>query len=407
MYWLRLVEEKVMKTEAKQHTKQCQHTWHRRLGHRDPDVLGEIKRHDLVKDFNVVDCGIRWTCECCIECKMARPPFRPVVEKSSDKVLDLIHSDVCGPMEEKTPGGCRYYMTLIDDYSRYTHVYFLKNKSEVEGRIRAFVRMMENQFGRKPRRIRSDQGGEYSSKTLQKFYAEEGIKVEYTTAYSPQQNGISERKNRSLTEMGRCLFTDAGMHKRYWAEAINTACYLQNRLPCTAITRTPYEIWFSKKPDMNHLRLFGCSGYVLTPSVKRKKLDVKAVKMTFVGYSNEHKAYRMLNMRTGEICISRDVRFLELGDGSKDQLDGERNLDGKSVTEMKSSGTSKIPLKKTTWTLILKTTIMTALKMMIREIFGTMTITSGFVVCGKMMMKKIRCQVALQRAHFVGQSVQH
>lgn len=320
MYWLRVAQEQVMKSVVKQHTKNCQHTWHRRLGHRDPAVLGEMKRRDLVSGLNVVDCGIRWTCECCIECKMARPPFPSVAEKTSTAVLDIIHSDVCGPMEVTTPGGCRYYMTLIDDYSRYTFVYFLKHKSEVENKIREFVKLVQNQFGRKPRIIRSDQGGEYSSKELRKFYTNEGIKVEYTTAYSPQQNGVSERKNRSLSEMGRCMLRDAGMHKKYWAEAINTACYLQNRLPSAAVGSTPFEMWFGRKPELKHLRLFGCSGYMMIPAAKRSKLDVKALKMTFVGYSAEHKAYRMLDMSTGQIHISRDVRFIELGDGSKETL---------------------------------------------------------------------------------------
>lgn len=326
MYWLRVAQDRVMKSESREHTKNCQHTWHRRLGHRSPDVLGEMKRNDLVTGLNVVDCGIRCTCECCIEGKMARPSFPQVAEKTSTQVLDIIHSDVCGPMEETSPGGCRYYMTLIDDHSRYTYVYFLRKKSEVEEKIREYVRLVENQFGRKPRIIRSDQGGEFSGMSLRRFYATEGIKAEYTAAYSPQQNGVSERKNRSLSEMGRCMLLDAGMHKRFWAEAVNTACYLQNRLPSAAVDRTPYEIWFGRKPDLAYLRLFGSVGYVMIPSAKRKKLDVKAVRMTFVGYSAEHKAYRMLNTRTGEIQISRDVRFLELQDGSKAQLRAECKL---------------------------------------------------------------------------------
>lgn len=119
------------------------------------------------------------------------------------------------------------------------------------------------------------------------------------------------------------MLLDASMHSRFWAESINTACYLQNRLPSTAVGRTPFEIWHGRKPNLNHLRLFECSGYVLVPSVKRKKLDVKAIKMTFVGYSSEHKAYRMLDTRTGEIKISRDVRFLEFVVGSKEEQSSE------------------------------------------------------------------------------------
>lgn len=248
---------------------------------------------------------------------MARPAFPKAAEKVSTNVLDIVHSDVCGPMPKVTPGGCRYYVTMIDDHSRFTFVYFLKRKSEVEEKIRGFVRMVETQVGRKPRAIRSDQGGEYSSKTLRQFYVDEGIQPQYTAAYSPQQNGISERKNRSLCEMARCMLLEAGLDQKYWAEAVNTACYLQNRLPTAAVERTPYEIWHGRMPDFSHLRLFGCSAYVMVPPVQRKKMDPKADKMIFVGYSDDHKAYRMLDPKSGKIVISRDVRFMELGDGSK------------------------------------------------------------------------------------------
>lgn len=118
MYWLRVAGEKVMKAEAKQHTKDCQHSWHRRLGHIDPEVLKDIKRSDLATGIKVVDCGIHLTCEFCIQGKMCRPSFPKVAEKVSKNVLDIIHTDVCGPMDVVTQGGCRYYMSMIDDHSR-------------------------------------------------------------------------------------------------------------------------------------------------------------------------------------------------------------------------------------------------------------------------------------------------
>lgn len=126
--------------------------------------------------------------------------------------------------------------------------------------------------------------------------------------------------------MGRCMLLDGDMPKMFWAEAINTACYLQNRLPSAAVDRTPFEIWFGRKPDMSHLRLFGSIGYVMVPSVKRKKLDLKAIKMTFVGYSNEHKAYRMIDVKTGEMAISRDVRFIEFGENQKSEAHPQAEL---------------------------------------------------------------------------------
>lgn len=177
------VAEKSLQVSDKQHNGDCLHTWHRRLGHRDPDVIGDIERRTLATGMKIKPCGILKTCECCVEGKMARPAFPQAAEKKSKAVLDIVHSDVCGPMTT-SPGGCRYYMTMIDDHSRYTVVYFLKEKSEVADKIREYVRFTETQFGRKPKVIRSDRGGEYTSKALRKFYAEEGINSPLGTLHS-------------------------------------------------------------------------------------------------------------------------------------------------------------------------------------------------------------------------------
>ena len=142
-------------------------------------------------------------------------------------------------------------------------------------------------------------------------FKDQGIKIQYTAAYSPQQNGVAERKNRSLIEMARCMLLDANMEKKYWAEAVNTANFLQNRLPTRTIGRTPYELWYRKKPDVGNLHVFGCDALVQIPIEKRRKLDKKAEKLTFVGYSDESKAFRFVDKTTNRIKISRDVVFLD------------------------------------------------------------------------------------------------
>ena len=149
-------------------------------------------------------------------------------------------------------------MTMIDDFSRYTIVYLLERKSEAAEKIKEYVRYVENLFARKPRTIRSDGGGEYVNENLRIFFVEEGIKAQYTTAYSPQQNGVAERKNRSIEEMTTTMLLDAGLDKRYWGEAALTAVYLQNRLPSRSVSTTPYELWFGRKPEIGHLKVYGC-----------------------------------------------------------------------------------------------------------------------------------------------------
>lgn len=309
LYHLRMVEySKAMKVECC--GKECVHDWHRKLGHRDVHVVQDLVQRQLATGIKVRNCGMKITCETCLAGKFARLPFPKKAKKKSAAVMDLVHSDLCGPMKTVTPGGRRYFLTLIDDHSRYTMLYLLREKSETCEAIKDYVHKMKTLFGKPPKKLRTDQGGEYRSGELMMFLKCEGIQQEFTTAYTPQQNGVAERKNRSLVEMARCLLLEAGMHNRYWGEAINTANFLQNMLPTKGAEVTPFENWHGFKPDMGMLQVFGSEAYVFVPEAKRTKLEAKAVKMVFVGYSLQHKAWRFINTKTNQITISRDARFL-------------------------------------------------------------------------------------------------
>lgn len=156
------------------HKKGCIHEWHRKLGHRDTQAILDLQRKELATGIKVNNCSVNATCEPCLQGKMARLPFPKKAKRNSKAVLDLVHSDLCGPMNTVTPGGRRYFLTLIDDYSRYTTLYFLSKKSETVDAIRDFVASMKTQFGRPPKVIRSDQGGEYRSGKLVHFLKQEG-----------------------------------------------------------------------------------------------------------------------------------------------------------------------------------------------------------------------------------------
>ena len=173
------------------------------------------------------------------------------------------------------------------------------------------MELVKNKFGRYPHIIRSDNGGEYCSKDVKRYLEMKGVKAQYTVPYSPQQNGVAERKNRSLVEMARCLITDANISKEFWGEAIMTANYLQNILVSSAIESTPYELWENQKPNIKHLQVFGRKGYVLVPKEKRRKLDIKSKMLTFMGYDMNSKGFRMVDTSTKEVTISRDVRFVD------------------------------------------------------------------------------------------------
>lgn len=225
------------------HSVNCQHTWHRRFGHRDPAVIDRIQRQQLATGFKLVDCGQKIVCECCLEGKFSRPPFPQKADRKTTQPLQLIHTDLCGPMANVTPGGNRYFMVLTDDFSRYLVLYLLKDKGEAKQRIKNFVRLVENQFGRKPQAIRSDRGAKFVNKELKSFYKEEGIWMELTAGYAPQQNGVAERRNRYLQEMAVCMLLDAGLEKRYWGEAIAKAGCIQYRLPSRSVGKTSIVLW--------------------------------------------------------------------------------------------------------------------------------------------------------------------
>ena len=314
MYTLQ-TKERAQVAQNVDHTEECEHTWHRKFGHRNLEDIRMMQKKNLVIDMKIKDCGLKDVCECCLKGKLSRPSFPKSSTTRAKSTLELVHTDLCGPMPVTTPSGNRYFMTIIDDYSRYTEVYFLKEKTEVENRIKEYVEYVKNRFDQKPKVIRSDNGTEYVNGRLRKYFKKEGIKVQHTAPYTPQQNGVAERKNRTLMEAARCMLIDAELDKRFWAEAVNTANYLQNRLPSTAIEATPYQLWNKEKPKVNDLQIFGCKGYAVIPKEKRRKLDDKAEKLTFVGYEEGTKGYRMLNSETSKITVSRDVKFIK--DSSK------------------------------------------------------------------------------------------
>ena len=185
-----------------------------------------------------------------------------------------------------------YFLTFIDDATRMVWVYFLKSKSEVFQTFKKFKNLVENQASCKIKKIRSDRGSEYLSGEFTKFLEDHGIERQLTAAYSPQQNGVSERRNRSLVEMARAMIKAKDLPMKFWAEDVHTAAYIPNRILTKALeNKTPLEAWNGTKPSMNHLKVFGCVCYVHILDEKRKKWDDKSKKTIFVGYSSQTKGY--------------------------------------------------------------------------------------------------------------------
>lgn len=289
----------------------CVHDWHRVLGHRDIQVIKDMPL--LVDGMKIVQCGLHCeqNCQVCIKGKMTHLPFPVKSRARSAAPLDLIHSDICGPMQTQTPQGKRYILTFIDDFSKYTTVYLLREKSEAFTKFKEFYQLTQNQFERRIRAFRSDRGGEYTGELFVKFLEEKGIRIERSAPQTPQQNGVAERKNRTLVEMARCMLADAHLENSFWGEAVMSATFIQNRVIWKGLTKTPFELWFGRKPNYANLGIFGTKCYVKVQDGNRRKFDMKAVEARLMGHDMQSKAYRCYVPSKGTIVISRDVKIIQ------------------------------------------------------------------------------------------------
>ncbi|KAL0435045.1 UNVERIFIED_CONTAM: Retrovirus-related Pol polyprotein from transposon RE1 [Sesamum radiatum] len=204
----------------------------------------------------------------------------------------------------------RYFILFIDDYSRMTWIYFMREKPEIFKIFKKFKNLVKNQSGQRIKVLISDRGKEYNNSKFNKFCEEEGIDHQTTVSYNPQQNGVSERKNRTVMEMVRSMLQEKLLPKAFWAEAVYTAVYLLSRCPTKAVQNMiPLKAWSGKKPSAKYLRVFGSIHCVHIPIEKRHKLEEKIEKGIFLGYSTQSKGYKIYNLNTKKLIISRDVEF--------------------------------------------------------------------------------------------------
>lgn len=320
--------------------------WHRRLGHVSLQKLEHIR-----SAVNGMDFTKKSPMECidCSKGKQSRLPFKHEGTRATE-LLELVHSDVCGPMPVESIGRGLYFISFIDDYSRRSTIYIMRHKSEALQKFKEFKSCAEKQTGKKLKKFRTDGGGEFCSEDFEKFLRGHGILHQKTAPHTPEQNGVAERFNRTVVEKIRCMLSDAKLPKQFWAEALSTAVFIVNRIPRRDKAGiTPEEIWSKVKPDLSIMRVFGCTAMAHVPKISRKKLDDKAVECYFLGYSNESKAYRLYNKSTRKVIISRDVTFME-NKQSVDQVINEENnnkfvcfmpIEQVEVVENASTGTAE------------------------------------------------------------------
>ena len=208
------------------------------------------------------------------------------------------------------PGGYKYYVSFVDDYSRFCWIYLLKNKSDVEQVFYTFQTHVERLLNAKIKAVQSDWGGEYHR--LHRYFERTGIVHRVSCPHTSQQNGIAERKHRHLVETGLALLAHSQLPLRYWDEAFLTACYLINRMPTPVINKeTPLYRLMHVQPNYSFLRIFGCACWPSLRKYNSHKLEFRSKMCVFLGYSPLHKGYKCLDPATGRVYISRDVIFDE------------------------------------------------------------------------------------------------
>jgi len=278
--------------------------WHKRLGHAPFSKLQHLPGLQLQHNASKV-------CIVCPMAKLTKLPYQ-LSHSQSSAVCELLHMDIWGPYRVPTHRGYRYFLTLVDDCTRTTWVYLLKYKSQALSTLQLFMSFVATQFQAKIKCIRSDNALEFHSDPCQIFFSKHGILQQTSCVDRPQQNGRVERKHRHILEVARALRFQAHLPIHLWGDCVLTAVYIINRLPSFLLrNKTPYERLFGKPPSYSHMRTFGCLAFASNPSRSHDKFDARGIPCVFLGYPPSQKGYKLLNIQTQQIFVSRDVRFVE------------------------------------------------------------------------------------------------
>ena len=278
--------------------------WHDRFGHPGIDKTSSISQAYGIDISHEVHCNT---------CAMAKLKARayPRSEIKTSKPLQLIHADICGPLN-KSHEGYTYYVIFTDDFSRYASIYLMKHRSEIVEIFTKYKRFIENQTNGKIKKLRTDRGLEWLSHQMQSILAESGIEHQTSVAYCHQQNGVAERSIQKINTMARSLLIQSSMPVRYWSEAARTAVYLANRMPHKSAQDVPYKRMFKTLPSIKHLKVFGSVAYTLIQGPSHKsKFEPVSKQVVHVGYSFASKAYRVLDPITGKVSDATNVKFHE------------------------------------------------------------------------------------------------
>jgi len=278
------------------------------LGHISRGRIERLVKNEILPPLEFSDL------EQCIDCIKGK--YVKQIKKGANRstsTLEIIHTDICGPFPVKSVDGYDSFITFTDDYSRYGYIYPIKERNEALDKFKIFKAEVENQHDKRIKIVRSDRGGEYYGRhtpygqvpgPFARFLQETGIVAQYSMPGEPQQNGVAERRNRTLMDMVRSMMSYSTLPLGLWMEALKTAIHILNRVPSKSVPKTPYELWTGRVPSLQHFRVWGspAEAKVFNPNIA--KLDPKTVSCHFIGYPDRSKGFRFY-------CPDRYTKFIE------------------------------------------------------------------------------------------------
>ncbi|GJU86060.1 retrovirus-related pol polyprotein from transposon TNT 1-94 [Tanacetum coccineum] len=318
--------------------------WHRRLGHANMRLIQSLASKELVRNLPKLKFDQHF-CDACKIGKQAHVSHKAKNIVSTTRCLELLHMDLFGPSAVRSYGGNRYTLVIVDDYSRYTWTRFLKDKTEAFDQFEIFSKKIQNQLGCTIVSIRTDHGREFDNEVqFGEFCNANGITHNFSAPRTPQSNGVVERKNRTLQEMSRTMLNEQSLPQKFWCNAVDTSTYILNRILIRAILgKTPYEILRGRKPTLDYFRVFGSKCFILNTKDYLTKFDPKSYEGVFLGYSQNSKAYIILNKHTRKIEESLNVTFDETPPPSKTSPLVDDDLDEKeAIREIKKKNLENV-----------------------------------------------------------------
>ncbi|GJV45393.1 putative ribonuclease H-like domain-containing protein, partial [Tanacetum coccineum] len=287
--------------------------WHRRMAHVNFKTINKLAKGGLVDGLPLKVFTNEHNCVACNKGKQHKASYKHIsAVRLITETLQLLHMDLFGPTNIRSIDQKYYSLVVTDDFSRFSWTFFLGTKDETFYVLKEFIALIENQLNKKVKGIRCDNGTEFKNAKLIELCGEKGIKRDYSNPRTPQQNGVAERKNRTLIEAARTMLADSKLPTMFWTEAVSTACYVLNRVSITnPHNKTPYQLLSGKVPQIGHLKPFGCQVTILNTSDHLGKFEGKADDGYLVGYAPNSKAYRVYNLTNKRVEETMNLRFLE------------------------------------------------------------------------------------------------